>query len=548
MLQQIGVEDRPLAKYYTRCPKCGPDRDNSGKDSLGVFKVGSIAYLTCFHADQCEWNQTLKVKLDDEESNYEENVSPTFLLPVPDGVHAPGEYPGVTIYQYRDLDGRLQGVVKRKDNPNGKKEIRPFFYERDLGWISNWPRNAKLLYGAHLLKNNDKPVLIVEGEKAANAGVSLLSDRFITVTWPSGAASPHLGDWDLLAGREIYIWPDNDESGKKAAIKIAAMLKTSKILIFEVSHFGEGWDVADIEVRRLHEELEFLLKNAVPYSVAPIEALTKKKFKTDLHQKLSERRYGYVTVDKGSRPPESGLVIFLGRSAHGKSLYIYNLMKKQLDQGNKSTLFSYEIPASRAFVKLLMTYEHLPTSPGRDSYWASYHDALREEQIKAEEALLTKMETKQLSIVDKNYTADELLEEIQKPGYYGSVVFIDYIQLIPVGEAGSRYLEIQAICNRLREAANINNLLIVTAAQLTPAGVGKSPSLDHVREGKDIFFAAEQVFRIWNKAQGAVEGYNKYLETMNGDIILQTIKNRTGTTGKLYGFDLKNGSELMERL
>ena len=69
-----------------------------------------------------------------------------------------------------------------------------------------------------------------------------------------------------------------------------------------------------------------------------------------------------------------------------------------------------------------------------------------------------------------------------------------------------------------------------------------------MREGKDIFFAAEQVFRIWNKAQGEMDGITKYMSSVPGDIILQTIKNRTGTTGKLYSFDLKNGSELMERL
>ncbi len=546
MLQQMGVEDRPLSKYYTKCPKCGPNRDHSDKDSLGVYKEGKYAYLRCYHSDQCEWNTPIRVQLDEGETNYEVIHKPNFIIPVPEGVTAPDEYPGVTIYQYKDIDGNLQGIVKRKDE-QGRKVIRPFFYEKDLGWMSAWPSDQKFLYGAHLLKNNEKPVLIVEGEKAANYGQKYLSDRFIVVTWPSGSSRTELGDWDLLTGREIFIWPDNDTPGKKAAKLIASQLRSSKIKIFDVDHFGEGWDVADIEDRLLESEINNLLDTAKTYTIAPDTALSKKKFHTELHQKLSDRRYGMPMVDKSSRPPDSGLVIFLGRSAHGKSLFIYNLMKKQLEQNNKVTLFSYEIPASRAFVKLLMTYEHLPMIPNRESYWRDYHDALREGTIKVEQELLAQMESKQLSIVDQSYNAEELLEEIQKPGYYGSVVFIDYIQLIPSKDTSSRYLEIQTICNRLREAANMNNLLIITAAQITSAGADKSPALDQVREGKDIFFAAEQVFRIWNKNQGEIEG-KKYLDTIPGDILLLNVKNRTGTSGKLYKFDLKNGAELVEKL
>lgn len=543
MLKEIGVEDRPLSKYYTKCPKCGPRRDNTEKDSLGVYKVGDVAYLRCYHSEQCEWNTPHKVKLEESESQFEVIHKQEFEIPVPEGAKPPDAYEGVTIYEYRDLDGRLQGIVKRAMK-DGKKVIRPFFYEKNMGWISAWPTGHKLLYGAHLLKS-EKPILIVEGEKAADFGQLHLSERFIVVTWPGGSSQTTNGDWDLLTGREIYIWPDNDAPGLKAANTLAAELRSSKIKIFQVSHFGAGWDVADLEPRLVNEEVDHLLQTAVPFAIAPEDALTDKKFKTDLNQKLSDRRYGYTVMDKGSRPPDSGLVIFLGRSAHGKSLFIYNLMRNQLKQGNKVTLFSYEIPASRAFVKLLMAGEHLPETGTRESYWGDYHVALREGRVKSEEETIQRMTSKQLAIVDRNYSADELLMEITKPGYYGSTIFIDYIQLIPAGEAGSRYLEIQAICNRLREAANQNNLLIVTAAQLTPSTY---PAQDHVREGKDIFFAAEQVFKIWNKAQGTVEGVGKYMQDVPGDVLLQVVKNRNGTTGKVYSFDLKNGAELREKV
>lgn len=543
----MGVEDRPLSKYYTKCPKCGPNRDHSDKDSLGVYKEGKYAYLRCYHSDQCEWNTPIRIQLEEGETNYEVIHKPNFIIPVPEGVVAPDEYPGVTIYQYKDIDGNLQGIVKRKDE-QGRKVIRPFFYEKELGWMSSWPTEQKFLYGAHLLKNNEKPVLIVEGEKAANYGQKYLSDRFIVVTWPSGSSRTNLGDWDLLTGREIFIWPDNDVPGKKAAALIAPQLRSSKIKIFEVDHFGEGWDIADIEERLLDSEVNNLLDTAKTYTIAPDGSLTKKEFHTTLNQRLSDRRYGFLGMDKKTRPPGSGVVMFLGRTSHGKSLFFYNLMKKQLEQGNKVTLFSYEIPPSDAFIKLMMTYEHLPNKLEEGTYWGDYKDAVRDGKIKVEPFLLEKADQKQLSIVGPGYTSQTLLDEILKPGYYGSVIFIDYIQMIPTDNANSRYSEIKSICDQLNLAAIENNLLIITGAQVTMASSKGSPDFDQPREGKDIVNAATQVFKIWNKVKGASEGMDLYHATLPGSITLKVIKNRNGTIGKIYSFDLKNGAELVERL
>lgn len=54
------------------------------------------------------------------------------------------------------------------------------------------------------------PVVLVEGEKCAEAGHQLLGDEFDFVSWPGGCKTWALGNWAWLAGRMVYLWPDCD--------------------------------------------------------------------------------------------------------------------------------------------------------------------------------------------------------------------------------------------------------------------------------------------------------------------------------------------------
>jgi putative DNA primase/helicase len=54
------------------------------------------------------------------------------------------------------------------------------------------------------------PVVVVEGEKKAEAGHRLLGDEFDFVTWPGGAKAWGLARWSWLMGRTVYLWPDAD--------------------------------------------------------------------------------------------------------------------------------------------------------------------------------------------------------------------------------------------------------------------------------------------------------------------------------------------------
>lgn len=78
----------------------------------------------------------------------------------------------------------MYGYVVRIKNADGK-EIVPVVYVKDKGWRARGFGDVRPLYNEHLL--SDKPVLIVEGEKTANAA-SELYHEFTVVTWNGGAS------------------------------------------------------------------------------------------------------------------------------------------------------------------------------------------------------------------------------------------------------------------------------------------------------------------------------------------------------------------------
>src|SRR5690606_2556947 len=79
-------------------------------------------------------------------------------------------------------------------------------------------------YGLEKLGQDfEKPVLVVEGEKKADAAQKMLPEYHV-LGWIGGAGSISKTKWGALAGREVVIWPDNDKGGKNAAAHLQEIL------------------------------------------------------------------------------------------------------------------------------------------------------------------------------------------------------------------------------------------------------------------------------------------------------------------------------------
>ena len=144
-------------------------------------------------------------------------------------------------WDYRDKAGNLIACVYRYDSMSGKKfmpwdalnqkyktpEPRPLYNQPGIG--------------------ASEGVILVEGEKCAQA---LIDQGICATTAMNGAMAPiDKTDWSPLEGKDVIIWPDNDEPGKqyvqKAKEKLLKIGVQSVKIIDIPKDKPEKWDAAD---------------------------------------------------------------------------------------------------------------------------------------------------------------------------------------------------------------------------------------------------------------------------------------------------------------
>lgn len=183
----------------------------------------------------------------------------------------------IASWPYRSYNDQLLGYTCRIEPTPGKKEVLPMTHKvhKDTGEMALRPGALPIprsLYGAEMLrKSPNANVILVEGEKAADAGRRLLgSFGLLIMTWPGGCKAVDKADWSLLQNRKLVGWPDCDsQRDNEGNLKpyteqpgMAAMLRVSEILRDHQApmrivcvpqpgegegHWPAGYDFADLE-------------------------------------------------------------------------------------------------------------------------------------------------------------------------------------------------------------------------------------------------------------------------------------------------------------
>lgn len=163
------------------------------------------------------------------------------------GVHAcvhPKFGEPTALWAYQNQNNQLLGYVARYDPAGERKQIVPWTYADD-GWQMGQWNDPRPMYGLQRLAGNSKPVLLVEGEKAADAAHTIAGHVYAVLTWPGGAQAWKKVDWSPIAGRKVLMWPDADEPGVKAMRAIAEVLDSPEIKIINIEGMPDGWDAHD---------------------------------------------------------------------------------------------------------------------------------------------------------------------------------------------------------------------------------------------------------------------------------------------------------------
>jgi len=175
------------------------------------------------------------------------------------------------VWYYRNGQGHPLCLICRFDLKPGEKEVIPLTYCVNEFGTESWRWQGlpkpRPVYNLHFITlRTSEPIMIVEGEKAAEAAHALFP-KYTASTWIGGADGIRATDFTSFAGRNIVLWPDNDKGklwkdgprkgqpmlfhelpGNKAMFAIAAILKDicpSIKWVRNAEDFPSGWDVAD---------------------------------------------------------------------------------------------------------------------------------------------------------------------------------------------------------------------------------------------------------------------------------------------------------------
>ena len=159
-------------------------------------------------------------------------------------------------------------VVCRWVGRDGKKQIRPVAKIGDLWYMAHLPAPRPLYQGEALPPSG--PIYVVEGEKCADAATA---KGLFSVTSAGGANAATKADWSPLKGRDIVIFPDNDQPGQKYASEVADLVKgvgAKSCKIVNLPNLFVGEDIADwldkggqaSEIAQLVDQAPYLFEQA----------------------------------------------------------------------------------------------------------------------------------------------------------------------------------------------------------------------------------------------------------------------------------------------
>ena len=192
-------------------------------------------------------------------------VPPPEDLPEAGQIRHPHYGPAVQLWVYRGADGgtRFGAARFERTEPDGtaSKIVLPVAYGRrawtttsgvrrsQTGWHLKRPALPVSLYGwDRLVQRPDAPVILCEGEKAADRAGLLFPDH-VAVASQGGSSAPEGADWSPLAGRRLTIWGDHDTPGRKYAAHAACMAQeagAAAVRMVRVPHdWPDGWDLGD---------------------------------------------------------------------------------------------------------------------------------------------------------------------------------------------------------------------------------------------------------------------------------------------------------------
>jgi putative DNA primase/helicase len=281
-----GIPVHYLDNKHKPCPSCRDGRDRfrfddlngtgswycshcGGRDGSGGGGNGMDLLMRCRGWDFKQAAQTVSDYLGIPTKQMSKSSAQAPTKP-PTDAPAPAMDGAACQWCYTNSDGEQLFWIQRVNKADGSKLFRHKTWIEGQGWQgatgTSWPTPRPLYNVAALARNPEARVIVCEGEKAANFARQLFPS-VVVVAWPNGAQSVSKVDWSPLAGRQILLWPDNDDEGRKAMAKAASLIPNpAKLLTIDPPPGApEKWDIADSGWTKA-EAHAFVKQNAKPFT------------------------------------------------------------------------------------------------------------------------------------------------------------------------------------------------------------------------------------------------------------------------------------------
>ncbi len=256
------------------------------------------------------------------------------------------------------------------------KKIRPLWWSGNR-WDWKAPPAPRPLLNLHQLRTCTGTVLVVEGEKAADAAAKLYPKATVT-TWPSGCKAIDKADWSPLSGRRIILWPDADAVGQQAMDRLAQLLLRLPVdrlqMVTPPPDAPEGWDLADATWTE-QEALDYLKANLSTPLELDVDPIAEPKPEPELPDLDANDHFTCLGFDGDAyyyRPHNTGQVVRLSRSAHNST----NLVSlaplpywKQLCPGERSAVDWTQAAATLFAISAERGFYNPDRIRGRGAWW-----------------------------------------------------------------------------------------------------------------------------------------------------------------------------------
>ena len=127
----------------------------------------------------------------------------------------------------------------------GEKEFRPVHQLDNGAWAIGDPPSPLVLYRSDELPG-DGPIVVTEGEACADKAYYL---GFAAVTSAHGSNSPAKSNWTPLAGRDVWVLPDNDPPGERYSQDVVRILIGigCRVRMVHLPDLPPGGDIVDFD-------------------------------------------------------------------------------------------------------------------------------------------------------------------------------------------------------------------------------------------------------------------------------------------------------------